>query len=194
MAWSRPARRLTDTNIVDTLPETLEATWRLPIHGGYAGPAVAGGRVFVTDARRDDPNSTAVVERVLALDEQTGEILWTPSGRRTTPGCSLPTRSARAPRRRSTATGCTSSGRWATSSCSTSPTAASFGRGTTSGTSMRLFRRGGSQGRRWSTATDSSVSSGASPTPRWSRSTSGPARSSGGRCRRTGSLAIRSRS
>ena len=67
----------TDSGIVETLPETLEATWRVPIHGGYAGPAVADGRVFVTDARRDDLNSTAVVERVLALDEQTGEILWT---------------------------------------------------------------------------------------------------------------------
>ena len=66
-----------DTNIVDALPETLEATWRVPIHGGYAGPAVADGRVFVTDARRDDLNSTEIVERVLALDERNGAILWT---------------------------------------------------------------------------------------------------------------------
>ncbi|MCE2543825.1 MAG: PQQ-like beta-propeller repeat protein, partial [Acidobacteria bacterium] len=68
----------TDTGIVETLPEGgLTAAWRTPIHGGYAGPAVADGRVFVTDARRPDPNSTAAVERILALDEETGAVLWT---------------------------------------------------------------------------------------------------------------------
>ena len=38
---------------------------------------MAAGRVFITDARRPDPRSTAVVERALALDEQTGAVLWT---------------------------------------------------------------------------------------------------------------------
>ena len=66
----------TDTGIVDELPERLQPIWKVPIHGGYAGPAVAEGRVFVTDAERADPNSTAVTERVLALDERTGDILW----------------------------------------------------------------------------------------------------------------------
>ena len=68
----------TDTGIVETFPEGgLTATWRTPIHGGYAGPAVADGRVFVTDARRPDPRRTAAVERILALDEATGAVLWT---------------------------------------------------------------------------------------------------------------------
>jgi outer membrane protein assembly factor BamB len=51
------------------------ATWRTPIHAGYAGPAVAGGRVFVTDSRRTKGNQA--IERAVALDEQTGAVLWT---------------------------------------------------------------------------------------------------------------------
>ena len=68
----------TDTGILDAFPAGgLQAAWRVPIGGGYAGPSVADGRVFVTDARRADPRSTAAVERLLALDESTGEVLWT---------------------------------------------------------------------------------------------------------------------
>ena len=68
---------LRETGLVETFPEEgLPVSWRAPIHSGYSGPAVADGRVFITDARRPDPRSTAVVERALALDEQTGEVLW----------------------------------------------------------------------------------------------------------------------
>ena len=66
-----------ETGIVDEFPEDgLKVRWRTPIRAGYAGPAVAGGRVFVVDAQRSD-TSMAVVERALALDERTGEVLWT---------------------------------------------------------------------------------------------------------------------
>ena len=78
--WRGAGRRgvLAETGLVETFPDGgLPVAWRTPIHGGYAGPAVAGGRVFITDARRPDPRSTAVVERALALDEETGEVLWT---------------------------------------------------------------------------------------------------------------------
>ena len=62
---------------VGNFPEGgLDVRWRTPIRAGYAGPAVAGGRVFVVDADRS-AQSMAVVERALALDEATGEILWT---------------------------------------------------------------------------------------------------------------------
>ncbi len=77
--WRGAGRRgvLTETGLLETFPAGgLPVVWRTPIHGGYSGPAVAGGRVFITDARRPDPRSTAVVERALALDEQTGEVLW----------------------------------------------------------------------------------------------------------------------
>ncbi len=67
----------TETGILEEFPAGgLTATWRVPVGGGYAGPSVADGRVFVTDARRADPRSTAAVERLLALDEATGEVLW----------------------------------------------------------------------------------------------------------------------
>jgi len=66
----------TEAGILDTFPkEGLKVLWRTPVRGGYAGPAVADGRVFVVDyveTRR--PRGT---ERALALDEKTGRILWT---------------------------------------------------------------------------------------------------------------------
>ncbi len=67
-----------ETGIVDTLPAELLMTWRVPINSGYAGPSVADGRVFVTDWA-EDPESRTIdgTERLLALDEQTGRILWT---------------------------------------------------------------------------------------------------------------------
>jgi len=65
-----------ETGLVETFPSTgVPVSWRTPVHAGYAGPAVAGGRVFVTDARRG--TGRGMVERVLALDERTGGVLWT---------------------------------------------------------------------------------------------------------------------
>ena len=60
-----------EDGILDTLPrDGLAVRWRTPIHAGYAGPAVAGGRVFVTDSRRIKANQA--IERAVALDERTG--------------------------------------------------------------------------------------------------------------------------
>ncbi len=60
--------------------------WRTPIGGGYAGPAVADGRVFVldrllADGAHNPANAFANAsipgsERVLCLDERTGKVLW----------------------------------------------------------------------------------------------------------------------
>jgi outer membrane protein assembly factor BamB len=60
--------------------------WRTPIGGGYTGPAVAAGRVFVTDrilseGVKNPSNPFAKTkltgeERVLCLDESSGHILW----------------------------------------------------------------------------------------------------------------------
>ena len=78
--WRGPDRLAVwhETGIVDQLPDELEVTWRVPIRSGYSGPAVAGGRVFVTDWE-EDPESRTVdgTERLVVLDEQTGELLWT---------------------------------------------------------------------------------------------------------------------
>lgn len=69
----------TESGIVDRLPEGgPRAAWRTPVHAGYSGPAVSGGRVFVTDSRRIDPNRrNRAAERIVALDESTGTVLWT---------------------------------------------------------------------------------------------------------------------
>jgi outer membrane protein assembly factor BamB len=66
----------TETGIVESFPEGgLRYTWRAPIRGGFAGPAVADGRVFVTDFRSTE--GMKGIERAVALDEATGEVLWT---------------------------------------------------------------------------------------------------------------------
>ena len=66
-----------ETGIVEELPPELKITWRAPIRGGFSGPVVSNGRVFVTDWQEDSESRTMDgVERVVALDEQTGEVLW----------------------------------------------------------------------------------------------------------------------
>lgn len=68
----------TETGIVDDFPDTgLTVKWRVPIHGGYSGPAVADGRIFVLDYDETEPRTMDGTERLLALDENTGDVLWT---------------------------------------------------------------------------------------------------------------------
>lgn len=65
-----------ETGILQAFPPGgLKVKWRVPLHDGYAGPSVAGGRVFVTDGRRVAGND--FIERALAIDEQTGRVVWT---------------------------------------------------------------------------------------------------------------------
>jgi len=76
-----------EAGLLDHIPERgLQIRWRAPVHGGYAGPAVVDGRVFVTDFRPDpDAPKTADAfqritqrgtERVLCLDAGTGKQIW----------------------------------------------------------------------------------------------------------------------
>lgn len=96
-----------ETGIVDKLPEEPRIRWRAPLASGFAGPAVAGNRVYVCDRvlGRDERNPeyqwniTDPVhgsERVLCLDADTGKVVWIyeypcrykisyPSGPRATP-------------------------------------------------------------------------------------------------------------
>ena len=68
-----------ETRIIDEFPdEGLKVVWRAPIRSGFAGPAVSEGRVFVLDWQ-EDPQSRTLdgIERLVALDEKTGSVLWT---------------------------------------------------------------------------------------------------------------------
>jgi outer membrane protein assembly factor BamB len=87
--WLGPKRDAVwrETGILDKFPAGgPKVRWRTPIGGGYAGPAVAKGRVYVLDrvlskdaSNPDDPFATKRVpgkERVLCLEEPSGKILW----------------------------------------------------------------------------------------------------------------------
>ena len=68
-----------EDGIIESFPEEgLKVRWRTPLRSGYSGPAVADGRVFVLDWL-EDPESRTLdgTERVVALDEETGAVLWT---------------------------------------------------------------------------------------------------------------------
>jgi outer membrane protein assembly factor BamB len=74
-----------ETGIVDKLPKEPKYLWRKEVGQGYAGPAVADGRVFVTDLVLNSGKALpkgggkaglAGKERVLCLDEKSGETLW----------------------------------------------------------------------------------------------------------------------
>ena len=51
--------------------------WRAPLNGGFTGPAVADGRVYVTDLLLTDPQTRDGFERTIAFNERTGAVLWT---------------------------------------------------------------------------------------------------------------------
>jgi outer membrane protein assembly factor BamB len=68
-----------ETGILEKFPaDGLKPTWSVPIGSGYSGPVVSEGRVFVTDYRpKPKTKILEAVERVICLDEQTGDVLWT---------------------------------------------------------------------------------------------------------------------
>src|SRR5687768_6469663 len=70
--WRGPQRDgvWRETGILDSIPATgLPVKWRARVLNGWSGPAVAGGRVYVTD---HNYKSAPEVERVLCFDEETG--------------------------------------------------------------------------------------------------------------------------
>lgn len=105
--WMGPSRNnvWNETGLLDAFPEDgPKVLWRTKIASGYAGPAVVGDDVFITDYVTDDnvkvsnferQNFTGT-ERVLCLDRSTGQKKWEhkypvqysvsyPSGPRCTP-------------------------------------------------------------------------------------------------------------
>ena len=76
-----------ETGIVEKLPTNgLKFRWRTLIGGGYSGPAVVNGRVYLMDrqlaagaknpANAFDRSAIPGRERVLCLNETDGKILW----------------------------------------------------------------------------------------------------------------------
>lgn len=76
-----------ETGILEVFPsDGPTVLWRVPVGAGYSGPAVANGRVYLTDRHLmpgaqnpDNPFSRSQIagtERVLCLDEKSGKILW----------------------------------------------------------------------------------------------------------------------
>jgi outer membrane protein assembly factor BamB len=87
--WLGPGRDAVwrEGGIVEKLPEKLSYKWRTAIGGGYSGPAVVDGRVYVMD-RQLATNATNPsnafsrgeipgTERVVCLNEADGKIVWT---------------------------------------------------------------------------------------------------------------------
>jgi len=86
--WMGPTRDNVwhETGIVDKFPKDgPKKLWSFPVHGGYAGPAVVGGKVFVMDYEKlkgntDEGNferkETTGTERVVCVDEKKGEKVW----------------------------------------------------------------------------------------------------------------------
>jgi outer membrane protein assembly factor BamB len=86
--WMGPNRDdvWTESGIVDKFPEGgLKPLWRKPVSGGFAGPAVANGKVYITDYVRADGDDKPVPtkrnnlkgkERVICLDAKTGKGVW----------------------------------------------------------------------------------------------------------------------
>src|SRR5207253_897457 len=79
-----------ETGIVGKFPQGgPPVRWRTPIGGGYTGPAVADGRVYVMDRQlpagakpakqpsfMNRPKQNPGSERVLCLNETDGKLLW----------------------------------------------------------------------------------------------------------------------
>ena len=93
--WMGPRRDSVwrESGIIQNIPEEgLTVNWRAPVAWGYAGPAVADGRVYVPDyviESGEIANSpggrthTQGEERILCLDAETGEQIWAHSYQQT---------------------------------------------------------------------------------------------------------------
>ncbi len=85
--WLGPKRDAvwSETGIVDSFPKDgPKIVWRTKVSGGYAGPSVANGKVYVMDYLTDADNKGEIYERpkiagkerVLCLSADKGEKIW----------------------------------------------------------------------------------------------------------------------
>ena len=74
--WRGPGRDgvWRETGIIKEFAQSqVEVLWRQPISGGYSGPTVSDGQVYVSD-RVTAPKQ---MERVHCFDARTGRHIWT---------------------------------------------------------------------------------------------------------------------
>lgn len=86
--WMGPTRDgiWTETGILDKFPEGgPKKLWTMPVGGGYSGPAVVGGNVYLTDYQRtqgepkNNPSERPALqgkERILCFDAKSGKETW----------------------------------------------------------------------------------------------------------------------
>src|SRR5262245_41222112 len=87
--WLGPQRDSVwrESGLVEKFPDAgPPIRWRTPIGGGYGGPAVANGRVYLLDRKLSEGAANPTnqfdrgvirgIERVLCLNETDGKILW----------------------------------------------------------------------------------------------------------------------
>ena len=76
-----------EKGILKSFPEDgPKVLWRTKIHRGYAGPAVASGKVFIMDRKIPDLSATPANpfargqipgnERLACIDAETGKLIW----------------------------------------------------------------------------------------------------------------------
>ncbi len=87
--WMGPQRDSVwrETGIIQSIPKSgLKVKWRVPAAGGYAGPAVAGGKVYLSEfvlesgERSNNPGARSELtgqERVRCFDAASGKEVWT---------------------------------------------------------------------------------------------------------------------
>ena len=87
--WMGPTRDgvWNETGIMERIPaDGPKILWKAPVGGGYAGPSVADGKVFVPDfvttekAGASDPNRRDLrkgTEQLVCFDAKKGAVLWT---------------------------------------------------------------------------------------------------------------------
>lgn len=78
-----------EQGILESLPDSkLKVAWRVPIGGGYSGPAVAENRLFTMDfvgrekteeEQKNNPGGVPGVERIVCFNASTGDEEWSHS-------------------------------------------------------------------------------------------------------------------
>lgn len=82
--WMGPNRDgvWTETGVIREMPDELPIKWRIPTGLGYAGPAVADGKVYLFDyvLESGEPSQSKAKltgqERIRCLNADTGEEIW----------------------------------------------------------------------------------------------------------------------